>query len=324
MKCILNLVLLPIALALLAGCTAAPPRPVDKGIAFGLMGDTPYSAAEAVRLDALIDELNREELAFVVHVGDITSGRGPCTDEWFEARKAQLQRIRHPVVIIPGDNDWADCRRGGMQPMERLAKFRELFHAGGESLGARRIPVERPTGEYAEFREHMRWEAGGVQFVTLSVQGGNNNLGGRRAVTDEYRQRMAAVNDWLAQAEQRVAERRLAGLVILIHANPDFEESWLKMKRPGAYDGFADFRASLRALVKRLGRPVLLVHGDSHRFQLDQPLRDAATGATLAGFTRVEVWGSPWVRWVRGRLHPGAAVPFSITPSGAPDAPAAH
>jgi hypothetical protein len=320
----LRSILLPIALALLAGCASPLPRPADRDIAFGLMGDTPYSAAEVVQLDALIDELNREELAFVVHVGDITSGRGPCTDEWFEARRAQLNRIRHPVVIIPGDNDWADCHRSGMQPMERLAKFRELFEAGGESLGARRMPVERPSGEYAEFREHMRWEAGGVQFVTLNVQGGNNNLGSRKAVTDEYRRRMAAVYDWLAQAERRVVERRLAGLVILIQANPDFEESWLQKTRPGAYDGFADFREALRALVKRMERPVLLVHGDTHRFKLDQPLRDTATGATLDLFTRVEVWGSPWVRWVRGRLHPGAAVPFSITPSGAPDAPAAH
>ncbi|MBV9362301.1 MAG: hypothetical protein JO292_13005, partial [Betaproteobacteria bacterium] len=53
------------------------------------MGDTPYSDGEVVRLDHLINDLNAEPLAFVVHVGDITSGKGPCTDEWFAARKKQ-------------------------------------------------------------------------------------------------------------------------------------------------------------------------------------------------------------------------------------------
>ncbi|HEY3073782.1 MAG TPA: hypothetical protein VGJ74_01285, partial [Burkholderiales bacterium] len=63
------------------------------------MGDTPYSEDEVKRLDRLIDELNAEPLAFVVHIGDITSGRGPCTDAWFEARKQQFARIRHPFVL---------------------------------------------------------------------------------------------------------------------------------------------------------------------------------------------------------------------------------
>src|SRR4051794_22365877 len=82
---------------LLAACAPAqkqagvekPARP-----AFALMGDTPYSEAESRRLDGLLDALNAEPLAFVAHVGDITSGRGPCTDAWFEARKAQLARLK--------------------------------------------------------------------------------------------------------------------------------------------------------------------------------------------------------------------------------------
>ena len=51
----------------------APPG----AIVFALMGDTPYSEAEVQRFDALIDDLNARDLAFVAHVGDITSGRGP-------------------------------------------------------------------------------------------------------------------------------------------------------------------------------------------------------------------------------------------------------
>lgn len=306
-----------IALVLALSACAAPlpaPPPDNKGIAFALMGDAPYNAAEIEQLDMLIDDLNRQELAFVVHVGDITSGRGPCTDEYFQARLAQFNRIRHPFILIPGDNDWLDCRRSGMDPTERLARFRQLFEAGDSSLGARPMRLERPSVPHADFREHMRWEAGNVLFVTLNVQGGNNNRGNNPAPGDEFRQRMAAVHAWLDEAERIAIQKKMAGMVILIQANPDFEETWLKRTRPGAPDGFADFRDRLRLLSARFGKPILFVHGDTHRFQLDQPLKDAS-GAVLRNFTRVEVWGSPWVRWTRASLHPGAAVPFYVAPA---------
>ncbi len=86
------------------------------------MGDTPYSEGEVHRLDRLIGDLNAEPLAFVAHIGDITSGQGPCTDAWLEARKAQFAAIKHPFVLLPGDNDWTDCHRSGFDPVERLQK----------------------------------------------------------------------------------------------------------------------------------------------------------------------------------------------------------
>src|SRR3954468_552725 len=93
---------LSLFLLVLVAC-AAPPQAAGT-LNFGLMGDTPYSEDQARRLERLIDELNAEPLEFVIHIGDITSGQGPCTDAWFEARKAQFARIRHPFVLLPGDN----------------------------------------------------------------------------------------------------------------------------------------------------------------------------------------------------------------------------
>jgi hypothetical protein len=174
----------PLARALLlalAACTAhvAPPLPSGERTAlqFALIGDTPYSAAEAAALDSMIEEINREDLAFVIHVGDITGGQGPCTDEWLEARKRQFEKFRHPFVIVPGDNEWVDCHRTGFDPMERLGKFRELFEPGDTSLANRSLRLERQSGRYAEYREHLRWIAADVLFVGVNVQGSNNNLG---------------------------------------------------------------------------------------------------------------------------------------------------
>ena len=101
---------------MVSACAAQPPAAGE--IRFALMGDTPYSEQQAQRLDPLIEDLNKEALAFVVHIGDITSGQGPCNNEWFDDRKAQFAKIRHPFVLLPGDNDWTDCHRSGYAPVD--------------------------------------------------------------------------------------------------------------------------------------------------------------------------------------------------------------
>jgi hypothetical protein len=141
--------------ALLCGCAHAPAG----GLAFGVLGDTPYTPGEVQRLDALIDDINRDRLDFVLHVGDI--GVNACSDAVLEARKQQFARIRHPFVLLPGDNEWLDCR----EPLVRLAAWRRYFCDVP-------IAVERQQGEYCE---HMRWVMGGFLFVALNVQGSNNN-----------------------------------------------------------------------------------------------------------------------------------------------------
>jgi hypothetical protein len=300
----------------LAGCTAHIPPPLpsvwNAGIEFALIGDTPYSASEASALDAMIEDMNREELAFVIHVGDITSGRGPCSDDWFEARKRQFEKSRHPFILIPGDNDWLDCRRTGFDPMERLGRFRELFEAGGTSLGERRMRLERQSdggaARFREYREHMRWVAASVLFVGVNVQGGNNNLGRSPETGAEHRSRMEAVFAWLDSSLELAAQRNLAGMLVFAQGDPEFEG-----KRRGP-DGFAEFRNALRRLALRFGRPVLFVHGDSHFYRLDRPLADPATGEPLKNFTRAVVFGSPQTRWIRAGIDPSSPQLFQLNP----------
>jgi hypothetical protein len=298
----------------LAGCTAHIPPPLPSAfhppLAFALIGDTPYSEAEAAQLDAMIDQMNGEDLAFVIHVGDITGGLGPCSDEWFGARKRQFERSKHPFVIVPGDNEWVDCHRSGRDPLERLNKFRELFEAGTSSLGERKIALERQSGRYAEYREHLRWIAGNVLFVGLDVQGSNNNLGRTPAMDAEYRARMAAVFAWMQDSLRLARARDLAGMVIFAQADPDFEQ---RMRRKGG-DGFAGFRDALRELALAFRKPVLFVNGDTHFYRLDKPLADPRTGLPIENFTRVIVFGSPQTRWVRAGIDASTPQLFEVSP----------
>ena len=300
-------------LFLLAGCTAHIPPPLPSAfhprIGFALIGDTPYNEGEAAALDTMIDRMNREDLAFVIHVGDITGGRGPCSDEWFEARKRQFERSRHPFVIIPGDNDWVDCHRTGFDPVERLNIFRGLFESGDSSLGERKLALERQSGRYAEYREHLRWVAGDVLFVGVNVQGSNNNLGRSQAMDAEHRARMAAVFAWLRDSLRLAREHGLAGMLIFAQADPDFEK-----KNRRKQDGFAGFRDALRDLALEFGKPVLFVNGDTHFYRLDKPLADPLTGRPIENFTRVVVFGSPQTRWIRGGIDASSPQLFEISP----------
>jgi hypothetical protein len=266
---------------LLAGCAEIPAIPPG-ALTFGLMGDAPYSRGEAERLELLIDDMNARELAFVAHVGDITSGQGPCTDAWLEARQRQFSRLRHPFVLLPGDNDWTDCHRGGFDPMERLQKWRALF-----CFPKNPLKLERQSGPYCE---HVRWEAGGYLFVALNVQGSNDNLGRTAAMDAEHAERSRAVLGWIEDSERRFRQEALHGLVLLMQANP------FLTPRSGA-NGYTELLARLRGLGRRHPGQVVLVHGDTHVFHDDEP---------LPGLRRIEVFGSPFVSWLQGSVIAGA------------------
>lgn len=253
--------LTPFFCLLLSAC-ARGVSPADA--AFGVLGDTPYSEAEVARLERLIDEMNAQPLAFVAHVGDIGSSRRACTDQWLEERKAQFARIRHPFVLIPGDNEWSNCR----DPLERLQRWRSLFCAGT-------LRVEVQTGEYCE---HLRWEAAGHVFVTLNVPGHDNHVGHA-----EHAKRMQAVLAWL-DAAATLAAKRGARLVVMMQANPFLPR------------GFGPLLDTLARLAAQRPGKVALVHGDTHVYRNDEP---------LPGLHRIEVWGSPVVRWLRVGLSEG-------------------
>ena len=227
-----------------------------------MLGDAPYAEDEVERLERVIDEMNRAPLAFVVHVGDIgqSTVAQACGDAWLQQRKAQFGRIRHPFVLLPGDNEWSDCKDAA----ERLKRWRALFCKPT-------LAVEVQPGEYCE---HMRWDFAGRVFVALNVPGRNNNIG--RA---EHAPRMKAVLAWLDEAAA-LAETR-EGLVVLMQANP-----FITLPR----DGFVELRGRLEKLAAARPGRVMLIHGDTHIYHDDEP---------IPGLRRIEVWGSPIVAWHR-------------------------
>jgi hypothetical protein len=236
---------------LLAGCSASaslPDRP-----AFAVLGDVPYTEREVERLDRLIDEMNAEPLEFVVHVGDVGSSRLACADAWLLERKKQFARLKHRFILVPGDNEWSNCK----DPLARLARWRELF-------------CEAPR----ERCEHRRWESGGWVFVSLNVPGHDNNV--RHA---EHAPRMRAVLSYLDEAA--LAARGKQGLVIFMQANPFLPS------------GFSSLLEKLQGLAAASPGKVVLIHGDTHVYKDDEPLpglrRIEVWGSPIVAWKRLAI-----------------------------------
>lgn len=303
------------ALALLAWCaTAVCAQPIS----FGLFGDTPYSDWERDRLPEMMGNMAREDLAFIVHVGDIKSGGSVCSDAAFKGIRDLFQTSTPPLVYLPGDNEWTDCYRrssGGYDPLERLNKLRELFYPDDHALGHGQLPLSRQSADpaFTPYRENVRWEAGGVLFVGLHVTGSDNNFHGRtraRGPAPEFVQRGAANQAWLAQAFALARSKKLAGIMILMQGNPRFDD----FNAGRAHPGYQDFLTQLRQETRLFEGQVALVHGDTHWHRVDQPLRDPATNAVLRNFTRVETFGYPFFGWVRASVDVSDPQVFRFMP----------
>lgn len=295
------------------GALASPLRDPSQGrasFAFGLIGDLPYSVNDEVRLSELLAELGQQPLDFVIHVGDIKRSLEPCSDSLFARRKAILANSPHPLILLPGDNDWTDCHRllaGSHDPQERLASLRRTLWSDAQPLGgsaASGRPPLRLTRQTQQ-PENLRWQTRGVHFIALHVVGSNNGLDAYPGSGPEFAQREALNRQWLFEGVQAALREKADALVLAIHADPEFDRRNKK--------GFEGFLSWLQEVAGAFRRPILLLHGDGHRFRVDRPLRDAS-GRRLDHLTRIECFGYPMTSsWVRIVYEPGVAQRFLIS-----------
>jgi predicted phosphodiesterase len=268
----------------------------------GLMGDIPYNAAQQRKTGVLFDEMNQEQLAFIVHVGDIKSGGSPCTDDVFFREKERFDNSANPLIYVPGDNEWTDCSRTGYDPIERLERLREIFFVGDLSLGEKTIPLIRQSTDYPE---NVRWTHGGVTFIGLNVPGTNNNRG---QAPDEYAARNEADLEWMREGFSRAEIDGSSAVMIAMQANPGFELS------PQKRTGYNDLLGALEEETVAFGKPVVLVHGDTHTHRVDKPMISSDSGEVVENFTRVETFGSPDVNWVRATVDTSTPEVFAFEP----------
>ncbi len=262
---------------------------------FAVIGDTPYGPRQIEALPPMLAEIADEHVEFIVHAGDIKASHERCSDSLLRERHALLDASPLPLIYVPGDNEWTDCKllvAGGFDPLERLQKLRQLFFGTPRSLGKKTLPLEQATSGYPEL---LRWRLGPVLLLSLNVPGPDNNHGLARTASAEFQARNPRLLAWLREGFAIARREELRGVVVAMQANPDFRSHANGLAQPG-------FRDLLDALVRETSAfagQVLLIHGDTHWQRIDHPLLDAETHRPLANFTRLETFGSPFLGWVK-------------------------
>jgi len=303
--------------------------------AIGLWGDLPYSTVQATTgVPSLIADMNRQDLAFTAHDGDLKAGSSECTDAVYTQALSYLNSLRAPAAFTPGDNDWTDCdRTAGYNSLAQLDKERKLFFSTPFTLGQHRLrqdvqstPSCLAVSGPAPCVENRRWTLGGVTYATLNIQGSCNNLCDVAPDAAEEAARNAADIAWMQQTFEIAKARRSAAVMLITQADPGFDladgtraplrDPKTLAETDGQPDGFQSFLTALRDEVVAFGRPVAYVHGDSHYFRIDKPFLNAQ-GQRLENFTRVETFGDHQenglndVHWLKVLVDPSSREVFA-------------
>jgi hypothetical protein len=296
----------------------APARPLTVAV----YGDSPYGTtpsdtAEFAATPGFIDSINADpDVALVIHVGDIHSGKQFCTEAYDRSIYALWTKFVDPLVYTPGDNETTDCHKkaegGGAynpttgqidyvldpngvpvdyasgDPVANLALVRSIFFPyPNVTLGAHKrlvlsqaLAYDRRHPSDRKFVENVLWLQAGVLFVTIDLPGGSNND------TDVW---YGAPTETAAQTQAR-EERTGADLgwldtafaiAKLVRAKGVVvvaqADMWDPEKGAAHQAGYDPFVQSVASHAADLGAPVLMLNGDSHVYRSDNPLSATAT-----------------------------------------------
>lgn len=328
-------------------------REHDRPLTVAVFGDWPYNQNLLDNAHLLINSVDADrEVSLVIHVGDIHSGSMPCTSAgilppiatsnpgWNQHIFSEFQQFRDPLVYVIGDNEWSDCHKSKQfssgAPLKELASVRELFFSRpGKTLGqhSRRVDTQAQDFDPAypsdsQFVENVRWTDSDVTFATFNVPGGSNDdtapwtgkFSDPVAQAQEQLDRSSANLRWLQAAFDTARAEHSRAVVVALQA--DLWDPEAAAVGGAGLDKYTPFVAKLAELTLKFKRPVLLLNGDTHLYETDQPLADptSATGKihntpAVPNLWRVVVQGSTNApaEWLRLSIDTRKAQPFSWT-----------
>ena len=284
---------------------------------FVALGDMPYSLPDDYqRYERLIVAINQLHPSFSIFVGDTKSGSTPCSDEYNLRVKQKFNQFNSALIYSIGDNEWTDCHRtlaGSYDPIERLDFLKKTFFNSNLSLGKKPIELIRQADvnpKYAKFVENSYWIKNQFLFVNLHIPGSNNNYGRDESSNTEFYERNQANLDWIKHCFALASNKKYKGIIFSFQADIFYSPNQ-------AIDPNSGYRDTLNLFsneAENFNMPVLLIHGDSHRLILDQPLKASDHKHMIENVLRLEVMGAEQVQAVEITVNPTSEQPFSFNP----------
>ena len=179
------------------------------------------------------------------------------------------------------------------------------------------VEPQSADAEFGEFVENVRWVRDEVVFATFHLVGvfGQPNT---QAAADAFVRSLDASLAWIDDTFRLAEERDSPGVFLATQADPWFVSGLPNVIRLMCEDcvnprpGLERLYPALIEATTAFGRPVVLAVGDTHVFRVDKPLYAPDSGLQLSNFTRVEVFGNPYVHWVHVTVDPEEPEVFSF------------
>lgn len=307
-----------LAAALAGNARAAPASPRTGGdpYAFAVLSGVIASADDEPQARRLLDAIARDRsVSFIVYEGNLKGPKEACRDQLYEQRNVLFATSRVPLVLLPGQYDWAACGTrdaGAYDPVERLDFLRQNVFTEPASPGANPLPLARESevARFHPYRENVRWIRDDTVFIGLNAPAPNNRYltaGGRNG---EFEDRAIANAFWIDHAAEYAKRRKARALVVFLEGDPQFDRyerserfGWLRFNRPRVRDGFREFKRALVKAAAVFRGSIVVVHPSGEPladgFRIDRPLRDDK-GELVGNLTRVAI--APHTRlthWVR-------------------------
>ena len=275
-------------IAFLPACSVGlKPVIAPPAFAFAAYGDMPYRVIapdgrtdEQVLIQSIAPKIRlREDIPFVIHLGDLGRPEYACTDSWLEQTKAFWENdLVKPVFYTPGDNDWTDCDRSYLlaptSELERLAVIRKMFFSQPSKLA--------PAWRYEQqlsLPENQTWWYGNIRFVTQHIVSTDNGRSEIYHDDPEAAIRLVDERDkqnqrWLDHAFEMAKQGDTSAIVVAMQVDPFGAPEGLEdaMSRCLKQPAYQEFCKHLQFLAIALDKPVLVIHGDTGAYCLDQPL----------------------------------------------------
>jgi hypothetical protein len=248
-------------------------------------------------MPSLISKINADpDISVVLHAGDTKSGTEKCSNSFYADRYKLFNTFADPFVLTPGDNDWTDCHTlsaGQYVPTERLSYLRSHWYpTAGRTMGVTKMTV---AYENSTYRENVRFTESGVVIATVHIVGSSNDLaawsglpgGDQKTVRmAEFNARRSANLAWIDAAFDTATANQAPGVLLLLQAEPTTSS------------GFSQERAKILARASAFGKPVLLVHGDEHKYEVEPNY------GGVPNLTRLETYGATTAHWLKVTIDP--------------------
>mmetsp|Transcript_38508 Transcript_38508/g.80697 ORF Transcript_38508/g.80697 Transcript_38508/m.80697 type:complete len:893 (-) Transcript_38508:126-2804(-) len=229
-----------------AGVTTAGEGDVD----FYVLADEPFDFSDTEQLTRELEALEATSAEFIIHLGNANGDeQSQCKEYGFERAAAVLKESAVPVLVIPGDKDWAAC--GSKKKAERSLEYWDVNLGKFVEHWNHPLKVdysEDVVGNFAFLHKD-------VLFVSVSIVDAPTEA-------SEVRNRLKKNVAW---TKQKLAEYGSDGyrvLVIFGHARPSEKQN--------------EYFSPLVEEVKGLNKPVLYLHANSSgSFQQYTPFDDA-------------------------------------------------